>query len=330
MDSELINRLLAVWFGNESAESERAAALEQILLNVQAFARKLARFQMGARSDEVEDIVQEVLVDLTVVLATRRASGEVMTARDFIPYVRTMVRHAAIPDDSAWARVAARLRYWLQSETFDRWDVDVCGRVEHRGRPATNISVEDSAINEAVSANAGSEKDFPAAVEALFDTAGGPIYFSVAIRILLKYFAVKLTKRVGEDEDSNIWDLVADKGVSPELLAQTVELLRLIWGCVARRVKPMSVDWKRSFLLNPGVNVSGAVFVWDGIVTREDFRKELQMEPSEFDSVFDRLPIEDAEIAELFGMSPAAVTSHRWRAIRNIRECLEISTLTRI
>lgn len=329
MDSEPINRLLAVWFGNESSEAESAAALENILLTVQTFARKIARFKVGARSDEVEDIVQQVLVDLTAVLAHWRAADKVMAARDFIPYVRTMVRHAAVPEHSAWARVAARLRYWLQSESFDRWDVDgfdVCGRVGDRHRVPVNISVEDRAVNEAVGAKAKSEKDFPAAVEALFETAGGPVYFSVAVGILSKYFGIKLTKRVCEEDDNNVWEVLADKNVSPELRAQLVELLRLIWGCV----KPMSLEWKRSFLLNPGVNVSGAVFVWAGIVTREDFRNDLKMQRDKFDGVFDRLPIEDVEIAELFGMSPAAVTSHRWRAIRGIRECLKISNATRI
>ena len=39
---------------------------------------------------------------------------------------------------------------------------------------------------------------------------------------------------------------------------------------------------------------------------------------------------EDAEIAELFGLSPASVTSHRWRAMRKLQECLGFSNVERI
>ena len=300
----------------EASDGEsRERELERLMLQRAEPAIKsvIARFTRSGRAlerDEAEDVLATVTLRLVRKLQTMHAEQ----IGDFENYVVTVTYHTIydfmrrrFPE---WPRLKNRIRYVLDRDPqFALWstpDGIACGLRGWRERADLLQSLE---IDRETATPVMLDEARPQpAVAALFDYAGGPMLLDAVVRTFADLWRIRETR---SDDASS--EALPDHAAQHE----TRQFLRVLW----HEIKLLTLDHRTALLLNlrdeDGVNAV-ALFVLARVAQLEEIAAALAMNVDELAKVWERLPIDDREIAERLGVTRQQVINLR----RSARERL--------
>lgn len=303
-----------------SDDDSRGQELERLMLQcaepaVKSVIARFARSGRGLERDEVDDVVATVTLRLVRKLQT--AGTEEIG--DFENYVVTVTYHTIydfmrrrFPE---WTRLKNRIRYLLDRDPrFAFWstpDGIACGL--HSWRERTDLLRSLEIGREAATPVMLDESRPQQAVAALFDHAGGPILLDAVVRTLADLWRIREVRRMSSPSEA-----LPD----PAAQHETRQFLRVLW----QEIKLLTLSHRTALLLNlrdaDGVNAV-ALFVLARVATIEEIAGVLDMSVDELAEVWERLPIDDLEIAGRLGVNRQQVINLR----RSARERLARRTL---
>jgi DNA-directed RNA polymerase specialized sigma24 family protein len=255
------------------------------------------------REDQVTETEAEVLLRVTGRLrAIRQGAAEPIT--DLKAYIATCVYNACFLRLRAAApertRLENRLRYLLRHDgRFGMWEANgetVAGFEGWRGR-AADAEAE---------APAYPVRQPDLLLEQIFEGSGGPVTFGALVRITAAALGVADTRPVDYLDSM----LVAERQPGADTVFGHAEGLRRLWP----EVLALPANQRVALLLNlrdeEGQGVIELIIA-TGVATFDDLAHTLGMPATELERMWDGLPLEDSQIAEMLGLSRQQVINLR-------------------
>jgi DNA-directed RNA polymerase specialized sigma24 family protein len=276
---------------------------------------------------EADDIYQEVLVQLLTELRQLRRQPEANPITD----VRGMAAVIAHRACSRWMRrqfperhaLKNRLHYLLTRQRgFALWqDEDrklMAGFAawEVGKRAAAAARLRQLADDEGLLAHirllkSGKQQELGDALAAIFNHLGGPIQFDELVTALGKLLDIRdqPIESITEDEESGAYQAVSGEP-DPAWQVEKRTFLQRLW----EEVQELPRNQRAALLLNlKGADGGGciALFPATGIATLRQLADALEMSADSFAELWNDLPLEDAKIADLLGLTRQQVINAR-------------------
>jgi hypothetical protein len=295
-----------------------APVIDAVLRRRLGYIPKAGPFESAAQADWSEARGDAILLILQT-LRHGKADGTLDRMRDLRAYSATVAHRAfgamirkRFPQRRRFA--AALHGILVPANGFAQWDSDaddkLAGFVAWIGRaPVREGRRLEAAIRDpqAVVPGLHGRRELGARVAAIFDYLGGPVALDVLIGIVLKASGVE-EFRAGTAEDA--LENVAAREPSVNVQAETRSFLTFLW----REVMELPVRQRAALLLNlrdhAGRGVI-ALFPIAGVATLRELAAALELEWDAFATVWKGLPLEDAAIAELLGITRQQVINLR-------------------
>jgi len=298
-------------------ESEAEHEIERLIVTVAwpAIARVCTHHISAALQRHDADDISSA-VSLRLVHRLRRVRASVDDAiQDVTGYVVTLTQNS-IHDHlrrrfPQRARHKNRLRYLLTHDRrFDLWNVNgspVCGLRKWSG--AQN-GLKDVAIDEAAVTRTMRNRERTAdAVLAIFEVAGQAIQLEALVDFTATLWHIVDLAQV-QIADRPAVEPVADRAETTATHLERREFLAALWREI-QELRPMQ---RKALLLN--LRDSGTVnvislLVLTGTALFDDVAKTLEISPAELKELWDKLPLEDLEIAKLLSVTRQQVINLR-------------------
>lgn len=296
-------RLQALVLAEGEAASEReieelVAATDPIVDSVLA---RYLRSRTLLTYEDAEDIRATIQLRLVLKLRTVASAPE-EAIRNFRGYVATLAYNAVndhlrkrFPER---ARLKTRLRYALtRDERLALWPADaglLCGLAAWNGR---EDFVEDAEMPARLDPD-----DAPAALERIFRAAGAPVLFEDVVESLAAAWNIV-------DAEARALDEVAEPP-DPAARIEDVDFARALWSEI-RELPPMQ---RKALLLNlryGGESNIISLLVLSRIARFDEIAEVLEMSRTELAALWRELPIEDAALAQRFGITRQQVINLR-------------------
>ncbi len=315
-------------------EAEADDRLGRLLSEVAApLVARVVRAQLpGTDGGDLEDVRSGALLRLTERLRALRGGGEGEPIASFEAYVVTTARNACRAHlrecRPEWTRLSNQIRYLLGHDpALASWRADdgrrLAGLAAWKGRPAAGRErIEKAAL---ALDSEPAEIDLALLLRRLLLARGGPcpvpgLVAQVAeLRALEEVRSVPLGPREG-DEGPGL-ELVSP-AAGPERQLADRRFLEMVWAEVA----DLPLGQRRALLLNLRDVHGGdllSMLPTAGIVPGRAIAALLEVEPRELEALWERLPLEDREIGELFDLTQRQVVnlrkSGRERLARRLR-----------
>lgn len=281
----------------------------------------------GSEQAEVEDIYQDVLLQLLSQLHQFRDSPDSHPISD----LRGMAAIIAHRTCSRWMRrqfperhaLKNRLHYLLRRqrgfalwEDADRKSVAGFASWQVDQKNARVASLENLADNDKVSAHirllkSGKQQELAEALAAIFDHAGGPVEFDELVTSLATILGVRdqPVESISENEDA--FDALPAAGEPDQ--AWRIEkriFLQRLW----EELQQLPVNQRSALLLNlKDASGTGCItlFPATGIASLKEIAETLSIALEKFAVLWNDLPLEDSQIAELLGLTRQQVINAR-------------------
>lgn len=317
------------------ASDERADELLLRLIEVHAepVIKGIIRYKLHLNSyradgrPEADDIYQEVLVQLLGELRRLRSWPDEHPITD----VRGMTAVIAHRACSRWMRrqfplrhaLKNRLQYLLTRQRgFDLWpDEDgrlVAGFAAWRGRKRAadaarlgSLSEDEGLLARVRALQGGKQRELGDALAAIFDQLGVPVEFDELVGALATLLRVgdRPFESLDGDADGLAFEAVSGE---PDPAWQTEKriFLQRLW----EELRQLPLNQRAALLLNlKGADGRGciALFPATGVATLRQLSEALEMSAEGFARIWNELPLEDARIAELLGLTRQQVINAR-------------------
>lgn len=280
-----------------------------------------------AQSDEADDIYQEVLVQLLEVLYRVQNQPDQHPIAD----VRAMAAVIAHRTCSRWMRrqfperhaFKNRLHYLLtRRQGFALWR-DVHGRLmagfawwreEKKAAAATGLgflSDDDGLVAEIRSLKTGRQQEWGDVLGAVFNHLGGPVEFDELVSALAGLLGIRDQVPGSTDRNEDTIAFLTRSG-EPDI-AWGVEkriFLQRLW----EELQLLPTNQRAALLLNlRDAEGRGCIslFPATGIATLRQLAQALEMKAESFAELWSELPLDDARIAELRGLTRQQVINAR-------------------
>lgn len=281
---------------------------------------RVIRAQLPEADDgDREDVGSGALLRLTERLrAVRGGDGEEIAS--FEGYVVATARNACRaylreyrPE---WTRLSNQVRYLLGHDpAFATWRAEdgrrVAGLAAWRGRPAAG---PDRIAPEALALDAtAAELDLGLLLRRLLLARGGPCPLPLLMALVAELRDLEEVRSVplapAEGDDTPGLQLVSP-AAGPERELADRRFLEAVWAEVAS----LPLGQRRALLLNLRDGRGGdllSLLPTAGIVPGRAIAALLEIEPRELEALWERLPLEDREIGELFDLTQRQVVNLR-------------------
>jgi predicted DNA-binding protein (UPF0251 family) len=319
----------------DEAEAERllsallADHAEPIIRNI--VRRKLSNshaHSAAPRSEDIEDIESEVLVQLLVRLKRLRADPNLNAIGDFRGYVAVITynayhHHLRQKYPLRW-RLKNRLRYLLMHKPeFALWESAgarwLCGfavwKVQQTERAKSLAPLRDQP--QALERAGLGMENLQAArlfdlIDAIFDYAGGPVEMDDLLETVADFLGVKDRPVVTTSSTGEAGDAVERlAGASANVLTELERRLYLqrLWSEIIQ----LPVRQRIALLLNLRDEHEGvlALFPLTGLVSIRQLAETVAMPPEQFAKLWNDLPLEDEAIATQLGVTRQQVINLR-------------------
>lgn len=284
-------------------------------------------FHRADQRSEADDIYQEVLVQLLTELNQLREDPDEHPISD----VRGMAAVIAHRTCSRWMRrqfpqrhsLKNRLQYLLTHQRgFALWQ-DENGRLvagfavwqgQRKAAPAARLEglSQDAAVLAHIRwLKSGKQQQLGEALAAIFNHLGDPIGFDELVSALGGLLGIKdqPIESIDQNEDAIAFGAVAG-GPDPAWRAEKRMFLQRLW----EELQQLPVNQRAALLLNlKDAEGRGciALFPATGIATLRQLADALIMNVDKFAELWNELPLEDARIAELLGLTRQQVINSR-------------------
>ncbi|MCX6622461.1 MAG: hypothetical protein NTY38_15620 [Acidobacteria bacterium] len=253
-----------------------------------------------------EDIAGEVLVDLIERLRAMKLQRPAPVIDQFRGYVASSTHHACseylrrrYPERH---RLKNRVRYLIgKSPGYESWQddagVSLCGPPRWRGQPARPVSPE---LREQRPARASPKE----VLDWLFATLGAPARLDDLVELFAEIWAMR--DQSGDHSEEEVVSNLPD----PAQLLEERRALEGLWGEVVQ----LPLAQRIALLLNlrdlHGESALGHL-PETGIASLRSIAALLEMKAEELAAMWNRLPLEDREIAERLGITRQQVINLR-------------------
>jgi RNA polymerase sigma factor (sigma-70 family) len=310
------------------ASDEQADELLLQLINVHAepVIKGVIRFKLRLSSStqraDADDIYQEVVLQLLALLQKFRK----LPAENPIADVRGMAAVIAHRACARWLRrqfperhaLRNRLHYLVTRQRgFALWQ-DAKGQLVtgFAAWQAEKLATRDKPEGEAFRAQIHSPKsskpqELAGTIAAIFNHAGGPIEFDELLALVASLLGVsdQPIEALAEDEDAVASVAIATEPDQAWRIEKRMFLQRL-W----EELQQLPRNQRAALLLNlKEANGVGCItlFPVTGIATVRELANALELSPESFAELWNELPLEDAKIAELLGLTRQQVINAR-------------------
>lgn len=305
-----------------AGEAEADDRLGRLLIEGAApLVERVVRAQLGSSDGgEVEDVCAGAILRLTERLRALRAEGGGEAIGSFEGYVVATARNASRGHLRArrpeWVRLSNQVRYLLGHDAaFATWRAAdgrrLAGLAAWRGRAATGperLDVDRLALE----APAG-ELDLSLLLRRLLLARGGPWPVVALVAELAELRGVEEARGVplGPEEGVEGPGLeLASPAASPERELADRRFLALVWA----EVGELPVGQRRALLLNLRDPQGGdllSLMPTARIAAVGEIARVLDLAGRELEALWERLPLEDREIGELFDLTQRQVVNLR-------------------
>jgi RNA polymerase sigma factor (sigma-70 family) len=282
---------------------------------------------LGRRSacvEDVEDVTSDALLAVLSKLEERKCDAHKLPGiRDFDAYVAVIARRAC----SAWSRrrypnfhnLRMRLRYLLKNDPeLALWEAEggvwICGRTTDQRTdvtPCLNLSMENISDFDAISRSAKPAK----VLMDIFALVGGPMPFNGLAGICAQLWGVKDTPETTEATE------IAAKAEVIESTLDGRTRLRRIW----EELHTLPERQCAALLLNlrdSDGECATSALIFSGTASMDDLAGLLGISPESFAELWQKLPLNDNEIAERMGITRQQVINLRKCARETLRKRL--------
>lgn len=331
--SAKIDTLLEPLLREVSDEQADELLLQIITAHVEPVARGIIRYKLHLgphRADgrtETDDIYQEVLAQLLAELQQLRKQPDEHPINDLCGMAAVIAHRTC----SRWMRrqfperhaFKNRLQYLLTHQGgFALWqDKDgklVAGFVVWQGQkktvtaaPLGRLSDDEGLLAHIRMLESGRQQKLGDALAAIFNHLGGPIEFDELVRALAALLGIRdqPIESMAENEDSVTFQVAASEP-DPAWQVEKRIFLQRLW----EELQQLPLNQRAALLLNlKDADGRGciALFPATGIATLRQLADALEMSAERFASLWNELPLEDARIAELLGLTRQQVINAR-------------------
>ena len=329
-----IDALLEPLLLEVSPEQSDELLLELITVHAAPVIKGVIRYKLhlgtdraGAR-DEAEDIYQEVLLQLLTQLQRLRARPDEYPIGD-LRGMAAVIAHRAC---SRWMRrqfperhaLKNRLHYLLTRQRgLALWQ-------DEGGRLLAGFAAWQEKKRKAVAAsrlgqltdgggtplyvrmiNGGGQQGWAEALAAIFNHLGGPVEFDELVGALAPLLGVRDQPIESLDDDRDAGALLpAAGGLDPAWQAEKRIFLQRLW----EELQQLPPNQRSALLLNLRDASGGGcitLFPATGVATLRELADALGMSADAFARLWNDLPLEDARIAELLGLTRQQVINAR-------------------
>jgi RNA polymerase sigma factor (sigma-70 family) len=265
---------------------------------------------------ELEDLVSSITLRLISKLSRiKRDSDEAIS--DFPGYVATVTTNAVhdylrrrFPER---ARLKNQLRYLLgHDDRFETWIIGGESVCALRGMPRTTPAIADVARLRDVTTVMHDAKNPADSLSAVLAGIGRPAWLNDVVTIVAELWNVAEVRSV-----DTTFPIIAADSTTPVRL-ETRELVESLWNEV-KILRPLQ---RKALLLNlrdgETLNVL-SLLVWSGIASYDEIAAALDISAEALAAVWNDLPLQDTQIAEMLGVSRQQVINLRKAARARLR-----------
>jgi RNA polymerase sigma factor (sigma-70 family) len=330
----------------EFAEAKDPEAAERLLESLivehaQAGIRKIVSyklaFQGAAEAQDVEDVASEVVLELISRLRAVREGTAETEIGSFSSYTAVAAYHACneylrrkYPNRH---RLKARLRYLLSTEKRlavweDAKSEWLCGLRRWQGAelaPVTAARLHRWTEELADLPRGRNALDPADLVAGIFERFGAPVELDELVAIVAQIWGVEDTPAAPESAARDVQSQADDPGTQLDLRRWMAEL----WAEIRELPQPQRV----ALLLNlrcSAENAAVGLLPLTGIASIREIAHALEWPAEELAAVWNRLPLEDLDIAERLGISRQRVINLRKSARERLLRRMNATNLGNI
>lgn len=312
-------------FLNAESEAEAQCRLDEVMTGVQPFVLELARSkQLSALSDghqslEVEDVASEVLLHLVARLRELRLFPDEGAIRNFRGYVATVVQNCWIqqlrcryPERQ---KLKNNLRYILNHDPrFAMWQLGngtmLCGLAHWKHRTDFTKTFQSEASDLNPNLRQIRSRDL---LDALFSLAAKPIVLEEFVSIVAKIWDIQDLRKIEIKADDEEGDPCTKLPDPRENIAASVER-RMYLAALWKEICDLRPLQRAALLLNLH-DASGQdmlpLFLLLDVARLPELASAVAMETEHLAELWDRLPLDDATIAQRMGVTRQQVINLR-------------------
>lgn len=329
--SAKIDTLLEPLLLEKSDERADELLLQLITDHAEPVIKGIIRYKLhfnSQRADglaEADDIYQEALVQLLAQLRQLRKQPYEHPITD-VRGIAAVIAHRTC---SRWMRrqfperhaLKNRLHYLLTRQRgFALWQDEerklLAGFAVWQGQKKAvavsgNLSEDEGLMTHIRMLKSGRPQELGEALATIFNRLGGPVEFDALVSALSKLLGIRdqPIESITEDEDTLAFQAVSEEP-DPAWQVEKRTFLQRMW----EELQQLPLNQRAALLLNlKGTDGGGciALFPATGVAHLRQLAEALEMTAESFARLWNELPLEDAKIAELLGLSRQQVINAR-------------------
>jgi len=317
----------------DEAEAQRLLA-ELIAEHAQPVVREIARSKLHATrsasagvAEETEDVCADVVLQLLSRLRDLRTCAGQESIANFRGYIATVTFNSCTqilrrkyPERQ---RLKNKLRYILNHDSrFALWEDpqgnSLCGLAKWKGGnyPAAHLqpSAGGSALEQSLY-DTPNLLQLPARalLDVLFSLSAQPIAVEELVSVVAKIWGIedlRVVERKGDEDDGEVWSRLPDSRVNVAVQVERRMYLTALWKEICE-LRPL----QRGALLLNLHDANGQdmllMFIHVEVARLPEIAASLDMPVHEFARLWNRLPLDDATIAQRMGLTRQQVINLR-------------------
>ncbi len=336
--------LLHQWFREQDKHRARTILDALMRQHAEPLIRRIVGFKLesprdssdrGTQRADVEDVCSTAIYNLLARLQRVKSGEGDSTVRNFSGYAAVTAYNACNEyfraRKPAWVRLSMKIRYLAtHASTLGLWQTaegqEVCGLARNRGRAADRDIVHLAEACKSLWQHQDPQRlSLSELIETILKAARGPLVLEDLVDLAAEWSGVKETWAQSLDEDrserTNRWEL-ADGQPPAELRLRVRQYIGRLW----KEICELPLEHRKALLLNLEDSAGGDIQLFEalGIAGIRQIAETLEMEPLLFAELWNKLPLDDAAIAQQLGLSRQDVanrrSSARKRLARKMRE----------
>jgi RNA polymerase sigma factor (sigma-70 family) len=319
--------LLDEWLRERDPEHARRQLDLLVTQHLAPVVRRIVGFKLTQPRSDVEDVSQEALCNVLARLERMKNAGDGAAVRDLASYAAVTAYNACNEYYRSrrpiWLSLSMKVRYMAtHSPRFALWRTEdgreACGFAVDRGQePISDTAALQQGCEELRRRVDASRLSIAELLAELLNAAGRPISFEVLVDLAAELSGA-LEDKFRPAERTRLRDS------TPPADAQLIRrsFLQRVW----KEIRELSLEHRKALLLNLNDSAGGDIRLFDalGIASIRQIAEVLEMPPIEFAALWKELPLNDARIAELLGITRLDVSNRRSaarkRLTRRLRE----------
>jgi DNA-directed RNA polymerase specialized sigma24 family protein len=331
--------LLSRWLAEHDTECSQREMETLVSLHAEPLVRRIVAFKLGSCGAtgspglphaDVEDVCQNALCQLLARLERMKRGDGGAAVRDFSAYVAVTAYNACNAyfrsKRPAWLSLSMKIRYVAShSSKFALWDnrdgLDVCGLTGQRGEEApgdaAHLARACADLRTRIDASRLPVQDL---MEQLLRAVGRPLLFDTLVDAAADLSGLR-EDRMESLHEPNVPEQLADTAQPADVQLIDRHYIRLVW----KEIAALPLEHRRALLLNLSDSAGGDIRMFDslGIASVRDIAALLEMEPLQFADLWKDLPLDDARVAQMLGISRQDVANRRSSARKRLARRLQ-------